>query len=230
MDRKLVVAILFNVAIALILVLVPLIPRGPDFEVEIEPETVPLNSDYVVRVIFHDVPTSFSLEITEGIGRAVVEGLQFQEVEEEVEIDLSAEEGKYRVGLHLARVTAEYPRGTVEIEAPFPVTTGGNLSVQSQAIPARIETIGNESGTGQVTVTVLNELGEPATNATVWFSATGFVRIDPNVTVTDEVGQARGAIVAPAGNYTDVIEIIVAKRGHPLGNSSIEVEVIQRPG
>ncbi len=241
-NRKLQLAIALNLALALILVVPPLVMRGPGAEVVVDPEDIPLNGNATVKVRFDDVPSSARLEILQGPDLRPVQVFQLGQ-SREASVTVFAEEGVYSVGLHVARVVATVGGREVTAEVPFSVYHGGELRVEASVSPEEVvarslpDASANVSAT--ITVTVRNELGRPVEGALIFSksrgSQTGHVDLSPNPAKTDPDGVATvtWTLTVPAnlteGNLTDVVSMVIGAPGHPVARASVEVRARVEP-
>ena len=221
LDRRTLLAIVFNVILAALIVLVPAVRGRSRIEVYVEPSSVPLNTNFTLRVDIRGSPTKVVVSILEGIVGKEVYREEFPG--SPPPITLVAEEGKYSIGAHLVRVEAEIGGKVYKAETMFSVIHGGNLSVIADISPDSLDQSG---GNATISVYVENELGKPVEGALVWLiEESGMLSFSENPAVTDQSGRAIITVNAQPGNYTAKISLIIAKRGHPLAKEKLSLRV-----
>ncbi len=241
-NRKLQLALALNVALALLLLVPPLVMRGAGVEVIADPQDVPLNGNVTITVRFDEVPSSARLEILQGPELKPVQVFDLgQSRESSVQVFL--EEGVYSVGLHVARVVATVGGREVTAETPFSVYYGGELQVQAEVSPeevvARSQANTSVNVSATITVTVRNELGRPVEGALVFAKSmagrAGIATFTPNPAKTgpDGVATITWTLTVPANttasNVTDSVGLVVGAPGHPLARASVEIKIRVEP-
>ena len=239
-NRTFLIALAINLALALTLLLIPIVFRGPGIDVQVEPKNVPLNGNATVLIRFDRPPESARLEILQGTDLNPVQTFQLSPGASEVTVTIFAEEGLYSVGLHVARVVANFGGGEIHVDTPFSVVHGGELNVAVRAEPEEIAVRSQVNETvnvsAKVFVEVRNELGEPIEGALVWANSLGekigMASLSPYPAKTGPDGLAviEWTMIIPSNltesrNLTERISIIVGAPGHPVSKAVAEIEV-----
>lgn len=220
-DKKLLIAIIIDLILALLLIS-PLIYGTSPVKIRVDPEVVPLNSVYTVDI---SCPAGMNgiMEIMYG----PTEKLMYSRaISGSTVISLNASEGTYSIGLYVVRVKSS--EGKLLAEDTFSVIWGENLSVRVFHGPVRGEK-GNYSADVFVEVRLKN--GSPVENATVWaFAVEPNQHISPFPAKTNGSGIAalRWSAVNVSGNRTFHLSFNVAKPGHHLASAKMEIQVITK--
>ncbi|HDM92091.1 MAG TPA: hypothetical protein ENG69_01700 [Candidatus Korarchaeota archaeon] len=239
-DKVFLIALAINLTLVLIILLPPVISRGPGVDVQVEPKNVPLNGNATILIRFDRVPRSARLEILQGVDLKPVQTFQLSPEAGETTVTIVAEEGLYSVGLHVARVVTDFGGGEIHVDAPFSVVHGGELSVTARVAPEEIQVRSQVNETVNVSATIYvevkNELGKPVEGALVWVSSIGeqvgmvSMSPDPAKTGPDGLAVIEWTMMIPSNltesrNLTDPISILVGAPGHPVSEASVEIKV-----
>ncbi len=232
-DNRLKLAIGFNIVMLLLILIVPNLPERHMFEIQIEPETVPLGSEFSVEIKFDEIPTSCNLEIVNGATGRVIESREFSPVNDKsLTASFFVDEDIYSIGLQIARVKAIFGAKKVVREAYFPVTTGANISAAIDVEPSILRLKVGENATASITVKVFDELNRSVPDAIVWiWTEETNLSITPNLSKTNVYGETSAVLYLPPGNYTGVtIYVTAAKKGHPIFSTYVEIPIFREEG
>jgi len=232
-DNRLKLAIGFNIVMLLLILIVPNLPERHMFEIQIEPKTVPLGSEFSVEVKFDEIPLSCILEIVDGATGRVIESREFSPVNDKsLAASFFVDEDVYSIGLQIARVKANFGGNKVVREAYFPVTTGSNISATIDVEPSILRLKPEENATVSITVKVFDELNRSVPDAIVWiWTEEANMSITPNLSKTNAFGETSAVLYVPPGNYSRVtIYVTAAKKGHPIFSTYIEIPVFREEG
>jgi len=138
----------------------------------------------------------------------------------------------YSIGLHIARVEANFKGRNVVREAYFPITTGANISATIDIEPSILRLKPDESANASITVKVLDELNRSVPDATVWiWTEVSNSSVIPNLSRTDTNGETNAILYLPPGNYTRVtLYVTAAKKGHPIFSTYLEIPIFREEG
>ena len=231
MDGRLKLAIGFNMVLLLLILVLPNLPERYPFEIQIEPEIVPLGTKFDVKITFKEIPASCTLKIVDGATGREIESKEFSSISErDVVASFIADEEKYSIGLQVARVEANYGEKSVVRETYFPITTGCNISALIYAKPSILHLKPGENATVNLTVKVYDEFNQSVPDAVVWiWTNLTNASLYPNLSRTNMKGETYVILSLPPGNYTKVVVYVtVAKRGHPAFITHIEIPIFRK--
>ncbi|MGB9631529.1 MAG: hypothetical protein ACP5KE_02975 [Candidatus Methanodesulfokora sp.] len=217
-DKKLIIAIIVDLILA-ILVISPLMYGASPVKIKIDPSVVPLNSIYTVNI---ECPAGVNgaLEIVYGPTEKM---MYSKTISGSTILSLNASEGVYSIGLYVVRVKS--PEGKLLAEETFSVIWGENLSVN--AFHGQIRG-GKGNYSAEIFVEVRLKNGSPVGNATVWaFAVEPNQHISPFPARTNKSGMAilSWSAVNVSGNRTFHLKFNVAKPGHHLASTMLEIRI-----
>ncbi len=219
-DKKLTAALIFNLAIVVILLL-PLVFKPTTATIEISPRYVPLNQEYTLKVEYPESLQEMKVCVIYAPTDKVMLCKSFSG--NKAMIKEKASEGRYSIGLYVVKVSS----GGKEIgERTFSVIWGANLTVEAYSQPSDLKEV-NGTVEGIAVVRVLLHDGTPAKGATVWaFPRSGSIKVTPFSAETNSSGIAvfkwKGVNLT-AGSY--VIAFTVGKPGHHIAEAKTVIKV-----